>query len=90
MDEAATKEELRPVKSALVRLPSFFLLSRPARQADAFPSFLRVDQKRLKNDTDDLPREEKLAVLKDCLSAIGSRIETVVAAKKEKGENSEK
>jgi len=55
-----------------------------------FLFLLSFVQKQLKNDTENLPREQKIAVLKDCLTVIGARIETVVAAKKEKGEDSEK
>jgi chromodomain-helicase-DNA-binding protein 1 len=54
MDEAATKEELRPVKKQL---------------------------KDLKLSGDDMPREKKVAILKDSLSAIGRRIEAVLKAK---------
>ena len=47
-------------------------------------------QKQLKNDTETLPREEKIAVLKECLSVIGARIEAVVATKKASGEDADK
>lgn len=47
-------------------------------------------QKKLKTGTDELPREEKLAVLKDCLALVGERIDTVVANKLAKGEDAEK
>ncbi|KAF8325229.1 SNF2 family N-terminal domain-containing protein [Cantharellus anzutake] len=63
MDEAQTKEELRPVKKQL---------------------------KNLKAPTESLSREAKVALLKDSLSAIGARIETVVAQKNAKGEDGEK
>jgi len=63
MDEAQTKEELRPVKKQL---------------------------KNLKAPTESLSREAKVALLKDSLSAIGARIETVVAQKNAKGDDGEK
>jgi len=63
MDEAQTKEELRPVKKQL---------------------------KNLKAPTESLTREAKVAMLKDSLSAIGARIEAVVAAKNAKGDDGEK
>ncbi|KAJ9104922.1 hypothetical protein QFC19_003717 [Naganishia cerealis] len=63
MDEAACKEEMRPVKQQL---------------------------RRLKTGTDDLPREEKLAVLKECLSIIGRRIDIVVDDKRHAGMNADK
>ncbi len=47
-------------------------------------------QKQLKTGTDDLGREEKVFVLKECLSAIGSRIEDVVVEKRRMHENAEK
>ena len=60
MDEAATKEELRPVKRQL---------------------------KDLKLSGEDMPREKKVAILKDSLSAIGRRIEVVLKAKATAGED---
>lgn len=60
MDEAATKEELRPVKKQL---------------------------KDLKLSGEDMPREKKVAILKDSLSAIGRRIEVVLKAKAAAGED---
>ncbi|KAF9793017.1 SNF2 family N-terminal domain-containing protein [Thelephora terrestris] len=60
MDEAATKEELRPVKKQL---------------------------KDLKLSGEDMPREKKVAILKDSLSAIGRRIEAVLKAKAAAGED---
>jgi chromodomain-helicase-DNA-binding protein 1 len=47
-------------------------------------------QRRLKSGTGQLGREEKLAVLKECLATVGKRIETVVAARRAKGEDAEK
>jgi chromodomain-helicase-DNA-binding protein 1 len=44
----------------------------------------------LKTGTDDLPREEKLAVLKECLSVIGRRIDIVVADKRHAGMDADK
>lgn len=63
MDEAACKEELRPVKAAL---------------------------KKLKNCPDDMPREQKLSMLKECLATIGERVDEVVAARRASGHNAEK
>ena len=60
MDEAATKEELRPVKKQL---------------------------KDLKLSGEDMPREKKVTILKDSLSAIGRRIEVVLKAKAAAGED---
>lgn len=60
MDEAAIKEELRPVKKQL---------------------------KDLKLSGEDMPREKKVAILKDSLSAIGRRIEVVLKAKAAAGED---
>lgn len=54
MDEAATKEELRPVKKQL---------------------------KQLKLSGEDMPRDDKVAILKDSLAAIGRRIEEVLSTK---------
>jgi len=54
MDEAATKEELRPVKKQL---------------------------KQLKLSGEDMPRDDKVAILKDSLAAIGRRIEHVLNQK---------
>jgi hypothetical protein len=47
-------------------------------------------QRRLKTGTDDLPREEKLAVLKECLSVIGRRIDIVVSDKRHAGMDADK
>jgi len=60
MDEAATKEELRPVKRQL---------------------------KNLKLSGEDMPRDDKVAILKDSLAAIGKRIEYVLAVKEAAGED---
>ncbi|KAF9049967.1 SNF2 family N-terminal domain-containing protein [Panaeolus papilionaceus] len=60
MDEAATKEELRPVKKQL---------------------------KQLKLSGEDMPRDDKVAILKDSLAAIGRRIELVLNAKEAAGED---
>jgi chromodomain-helicase-DNA-binding protein 1 len=46
--------------------------------------------KQLKAPTDDLSREEKVALLKESLSAIGARIDAVVANKSAQGQNGEK
>ncbi|PBK91474.1 transcription regulator [Armillaria gallica] len=63
MDEAATKEELRPVKKQL---------------------------KQLKLSGEDMPRDNKVAILKDSLAAIGRRIETVLNNKDAAGEDRER
>ncbi|KAL1679438.1 SNF2 family N-terminal domain-containing protein [Schizophyllum commune] len=60
MDEAATKEELRPVKKQL---------------------------KQLKLSGEEMPRDEKVAILKDSLAAIGRRIEHVLSQKAAAGED---
>ncbi|KAL1939797.1 hypothetical protein VTO73DRAFT_9497 [Trametes versicolor] len=60
MDEAATKEELRPVKKQL---------------------------KNLKLSGGDMPREDKVAILKESLAAIGKRIEVVLQQKEAAGED---
>lgn len=92
MDEAATKEELRPVKAALVRGVSVFLSRCPSKSSHAHTYLTSPPhlQKKLKNGTDQLPREEKVNVLKDCLSEVGARIEAVVATKLTKGEDAVK
>ena len=63
MDEAATKEELRPVKKQL---------------------------KQLKLSGDDIPRESKVAILKESLAAIGRRIDLVLSQKAKAGEDSDR
>lgn len=63
MDEAATKEELRPVKKQL---------------------------KQLKLSGGDMPRDEKVAILKESLAAIGRRIEHVLNTKQAAGEDTER
>ncbi|KAJ7178362.1 chromodomain-helicase DNA-binding protein [Mycena crocata] len=63
MDEAATKEELRPVKKQL---------------------------KQLKLSGEDMPRDDKVAILKDSLAAIGRRIEHVLNTKEAAGEDRER
>ncbi|OCB89362.1 transcription regulator [Sanghuangporus baumii] len=60
MDEAATKEELRPVKKQL---------------------------KQLKLSGGDMPRDSKVAILKDSLAAIGRRIDYVLESKRAEGED---
>ena len=54
---------------------------------------LRPVKKHLKNlklTTNDMPREEKVTVLKDALAAIGTQIEDVLATKQAIGEDPEK
>jgi chromodomain-helicase-DNA-binding protein 1 len=63
MDEAATKEELRPVKKQL---------------------------KQLKLSGEDMPRDDKVAILKESLAAIGRRIDVVLSNKAERGEDCER
>ncbi|KAI0341938.1 hypothetical protein BDW22DRAFT_219821 [Trametopsis cervina] len=63
MDEATTKEELRPVKKQL---------------------------KNLKLSGGDMPRDEKVAILKESLAAIGKRIEAVLQEKAQKGEDTKR
>ncbi|KAH8814700.1 SNF2 family N-terminal domain-containing protein [Flagelloscypha sp. PMI_526] len=63
MDEATTKEELRPVKKHL---------------------------KQLKLTGEDMPRDDKVALLKEALNAIGQRIEAVLVEKASLGENTER
>ena len=60
MDEAATKEELRPVKKQL---------------------------KQLKLSGGDMPRDDKVAILKESLAAIGRRIDIVLDNKRSAGED---
>jgi chromodomain-helicase-DNA-binding protein 1 len=80
MDEAATKEELRPVKKQLVR-------RHPVNCLVLFS--LRI-QKQLKLSGEDMPQDDKVAILKDSLAAIGRRIEHVLNAKQAAGEDREK
>jgi chromodomain-helicase-DNA-binding protein 1 len=63
MDEASTKEELRPVKKQL---------------------------KQLKLSGEDMPRDDKVAILKESLAAIGRRIDIVLSNKAERGEDCER
>jgi chromodomain-helicase-DNA-binding protein 1 len=63
MDEANTKEELRPVKKQL---------------------------KQLKLSGGDMPRDDKVAILKESLAAIGRRIEHVLGQKRDAGEDVER
>jgi chromodomain-helicase-DNA-binding protein 1 len=80
MDEAATKEELRPVKKQLVIACRFISLA----------PFLTLSQKQLKLSGEDMPREDKVAILKDSLAAIGRRIESVLQNKASAGEDTER
>jgi chromodomain-helicase-DNA-binding protein 1 len=82
MDEAQTKEELRPVKKQLVSVCVFCWLFSLCSWG--------LSKKLLKGTTDSLSREEKVTHLKDSLAAIGSRIETVVAEHAARGESAEK
>lgn len=77
MDEASTKEELRPVKKQLVCFLNSLLLITSDRW----------HQKQLKLSGEDMPRDEKVAILKDSLAAIGRRIEHVLNSKEAGGED---
>ena len=76
MDEATTKEELRPVKKQLVGMKFTYDVQT-----------LIVLQKNLKLSGEDMPRDDKVAILKDSLAAIGKRIEFVLAQKEAAGED---
>jgi chromodomain-helicase-DNA-binding protein 1 len=78
MDEGATKNELRSVKKHLV---SIFCFATPITRLNI--SF----QKQLKLSGGDMPREEKVAILKDSLAAIGRRIQEVLEVKQRSGED---
>lgn len=47
-------------------------------------------QKQLKLSGEDMPRDDKVAILKDSLAAIGRRIELVLQAKQAAGEDRER
>ena len=79
MDEGATKEELRPVKKQLVSPLSYFVL--------LSSRLMGISQKNLKLSGGDMPREDKVAILKESLAAIGKRIEAVLQAKAAAGED---
>jgi chromodomain-helicase-DNA-binding protein 1 len=51
---------------------------------------VKTQLRKMKTGTDHLQREEKLAALKLCLSAIGHRIEQVAKEKAEQGLDGEK
>ncbi len=57
-----------------------------------FPSSKSIShaQKQLKTGTETLGRDEKLSVLKDCLAAVGRRIDVVVEEKAVCGLDAEK
>lgn len=80
MDEASTKEELRPVKKQLVCI--FFPLSLVLWKISTC-----LIQKQLKLSGEDMPRDDKVAILKDSLAAIGRRIEFVLNTKEAAGED---
>ncbi len=80
MDEAATKEELRPVKKQLV---SVIVVGAGALSDHCV-------QKNLKLSGGDMPRDEKVAILKESLAAIGKRIEAVLQEKAQKGEDTKR
>ena len=46
-----------------------------------------IEQKQLKLSGEDMPRDDKVAILKDSLAAIGRRIELVLNAKEAAGED---
>ena len=78
MDEAATKEELRPVKKQLVSVCLIFNLSK------VLTAYV---QKQLKLSGGDMPRDSKVAILKESLAAIGRRIDYVLETKRGEGED---
>ncbi|KAI0062865.1 transcription regulator [Artomyces pyxidatus] len=78
MDEAATKEELRPVKKQLVSTTSV---------ANCAVVDAMSVQKQLKLSGEHLRRDDKVAILKDSLAAIGRRIEIVLENKQNAGED---
>jgi chromodomain-helicase-DNA-binding protein 1 len=80
MDEEAVKEELRPVKKQLV-------CRHPVNCLVLFS--LRI-QKQLKLSGEDMPQDDKVAILKDSLASINRRIEHVLNAKQAAGEDREK
>ena len=81
MDENATKDELRPVKKHLVSTFHY-----------AYSDHLLtcVSQKQLKLSGGDMPRDDKVAILKDSLAAIGRRIDAVLETKRSRGEDVER
>lgn len=83
MDEATTKEELRPVKKQLVSIYGDLSSCASAHMNYAL-------QKNLKLSGGDMPREEKVAILKESLAAIGKRIEHVLNQRAAAGEDRER
>jgi chromodomain-helicase-DNA-binding protein 1 len=77
MDEDVLKEELRPVKKQLVS----YIAGHDQTDSSNTP------QKKLKLSGGDLPRDDKVAILKDSLAAIGQRIDVVLQNKAEEGED---
>ena len=77
---AATKEELRPVKKQLVSNDQFF-------DQDFWLTHI---QKQLKLSGGDMPRDSKVAILKESLAAIGRRIDLVLESKRAAGEDVER
>lgn len=51
---------------------------------------VKAQLKKLKAGTDNLSREEKVAALKECVTAIGDRIEVVVADQAKLGKDVKK
>ena len=64
-------------KQLVSPLPYFVPLSR----------LMGISQKNLKLSGGDMPREDKVAILKESLAAIGKRIEAVLQAKAAAGED---
>ncbi|KAH6913788.1 hypothetical protein BKA70DRAFT_1054217, partial [Coprinopsis sp. MPI-PUGE-AT-0042] len=65
----------------------------PSMDETATKEELRPVKKQLKNlklSGEDMPRDDKVAILKDSLAAIGRRIELVLAQKQAAGENTER
>ena len=63
---------------------SLYPLSMSLTHMSSFP------KKQLKLSGEDMPREDKVAILKDSLAAIGRRIEAVLQAKQANGEDCER
>ena len=82
MDEAATKEELRPVKKQLVCC--IFLSLSFEHVIDSYVIFSQETAQAFWRGYD------KVAILKDSLAAIGRRIEAVLQAKQANGEDCER
>lgn len=70
-----------------------FLPSSSSMDEDAVKDLLRPAKKhlkKLKSGTDDLPRDDKIVALKECVWGIGERVDQIVAEKKAAGVDAEK